>query len=178
MHFKIHLLVKFLVGKRPSACHCTRPLLYNDFLFSGKFCILATNKNWLQMVLEGIFWENMGQFHHIMRKTRPILPYLNDKFSMSLTCNKIPSQIYSQIWLSPLLHGCQPTYLTNLKKKSIALTPFLTFYNWIVICFTCLVHHHYAFIIFGQAFFLSYPLFIENSYNFEIRSNIWNLANF
>jgi hypothetical protein len=109
------------VGKRTSAYHCTMSFTIQLFSFSGKFCILATKKNWLQMVLEGIFMENMGQFHHIMRKTRPMLPYLNDKFSMSPTCNKIPSQICSQISLSPLLHGCQPTYLTNLKKKTLPL---------------------------------------------------------
>jgi hypothetical protein len=61
---------------------------------------------------KGVFWENMDPSCHIQ----------TIGFGMSPTCSKIPKLFYfpltcRQIWLSPLLDGSQPMYVTNLRKK-------------------------------------------------------------
>jgi hypothetical protein len=65
--------------------------------------------NWCK----GVFWENMDPCCYIQ----------TIGFGMSPTCSKIPKLFYfaltcRQIWLSPLLDGSQPTYVTKLKIKN------------------------------------------------------------
>jgi hypothetical protein len=77
------------------------------------------------MVLEGIFLEKMGPFHHIMRKIGPMLPYLNDRFSMSPTSSKIPELFYFPLFLAQPSFAWLPTHLPHtFEKKNIALTLF------------------------------------------------------
>ncbi len=65
---------------------------------------------------KGVFGENMDPCCYIQ----------TIGFGMSPTCSKIPKLFYfpltcRQIWLSPLLDGSQPTYVTKLKKKTLVL---------------------------------------------------------